>query len=82
MGLEPTTLCLGRLGLITCSSGLFLNLATHFPPNEADGRQIANRRYYTPIAGQFNAILWPSEIPMAIERKPRRAPAALLKGRA
>jgi len=46
-GLEPSTLCLGRLGLITRSSGLFLNLAMHLLQIEADGRQIANRRYYT-----------------------------------
>jgi hypothetical protein len=61
MGLEPPTLCLGRLGPIIRSSALSLNLATHHSPIEADGHQIANRRYYTPIAGQFNAILWPSD---------------------
>jgi len=61
MGLEPTTLCLGRLGLIIRSSGLFLNLATHHSPIEADGRQIANRRYYTPNGGQFKPIHWPGE---------------------
>jgi hypothetical protein len=47
--------------LITRSLGRFLNLARHHSPIEADGHQIANRRYYTPIAGQFNAILWPSD---------------------
>jgi len=51
MGLEPTTLCLGRLGPIFRFSSLFLNLATCHLQIEADGRQIANRRYCTPIAG-------------------------------
>ena len=46
-GLEPATLCLGRLGPIFRSPRLFLNLATHHLQIEADGRQIANRRYYT-----------------------------------
>ena len=60
-GLEPATLCLGRLGLTTRSLGRLLNLATHHLPIEAEGRQIANRRYYTPIGGQFSAIVWPSD---------------------
>ena len=61
MGLEPTTLCLGRLGLITRSLGRFLNLAMHHSPIEADGRQIANRRYYTLLPVNSTLIHWPSE---------------------
>jgi hypothetical protein len=48
MRFEPATLCLGRLGSLIRFSGLFLNLATHRLQIEAEGRQIANRRYYTP----------------------------------
>jgi len=38
MGPEPTTLCLGRLGLILRFPGLFLNLAMHLLQIEAEGR--------------------------------------------
>ena len=57
-GLEPATLCLGRLGLTTRSLGHLLNLATHHSPSEADGRQIANRRYYTLLPVNSTLIHW------------------------
>jgi hypothetical protein len=57
MGLEPTALCLGRVGPKSAPEPLLPNLATHIEPVEAEDHQISNRRYYTAIRPNSKSIV-------------------------